>query len=141
MRFLPVLFVLSCFSVGCDDSTGGGVGGGGGEDMAVPADMTMAVMPPDLAMTAPKALGCAGVLQCLMGGTSQAACLMKATPKALSLLTAMLDCGHAVCGTFDGGPGSCADAQDQTPECYQCIGQELQGGACGAETQACFSDQ
>src|SRR4051794_38223655 len=65
MRFLPVLFVLCVFAVGCNDS-GGGIGAGGGEDMAIApvADMTQEVTPPDLAMTAPKALGCAGLIQC-----------------------------------------------------------------------------
>jgi hypothetical protein len=102
--------------------------------------MTQEVTPPDLAKSAPAALGCAGVIQCLMGGQNQATCFMKATPKALTLLNAMLDCGRAACGGTDGGPGSCVDAQDQSQECFQCIGAELQGGGCSAETAACFSD-
>jgi hypothetical protein len=137
MRSIRLLLCLGFIALGCNNSNNNT--GSGGEDMSVATDMTMAM--PDMAMPANTPLGCNGVLQCLMGGGAGAAgCLARATPKAQGLLAQLIDCGKAACGDYDGGPGSCAGASDQSQACLQCAAGDIQSGDCMPELQACLAD-
>jgi hypothetical protein len=138
MRSFLLVFAVCTF--GCSNSNPSGIGSGGGEDMAVQADLAVEA---DMARPPAGPLTCSGVIQCLQGAGSQGGaqmCLMRATPKATMLLNAVLACGKAACGDYDGGPGTCAGPDDQSMECQQCAQQDLQTGDCMAEIQACLSD-
>jgi hypothetical protein len=139
MRSIRLLLCLGCFTLGCNSSKEG-VGSGGGEDLAVSADLSSTL--PDMSMAPTTPLGCAGVIQCLMGAGAggMASCLTRATPHAAMLLGALVDCGKAACESSDGGSGSCSGPQDQSQTCLQCAVQDVQSGDCMTEVQACLSD-
>jgi hypothetical protein len=136
MRALVLLgAVATIFAVGgCNDE------GLAPEDMAVAPMPDMSMAPkPDLRMNQTP-LGCAGVVQCLMGGNAQD-CLARATPTATMLLNDMLLCGVRACVDTDAGAGDCLDDDDQSQGCLQCAIGVLMGGAqCQTEVGACLND-
>jgi len=131
MRVVALLFLVMA---SCGES------GLGIEDLSVPEDLSAPVdLKPKADMAMPP-LGCAGVVQCLMGGTSSANCLARATPTGQMLLNDMFACGVSTCIDTDAGTGDCVDENDQSDACFNCAIGSLMSGGCPTEVAACFAD-